>query len=283
VADLLVTGSYGQLGRAVLAAARRRGLEAEGHDVDTIDITDQEAVHRRLRELAPRAAVNCAAFTAVDDCEAREDLATLVNGTAVGHLACACNQVGATLIHVSTDYVFAGDATRPYREEDPVGPVSAYGRSKLHGEDLARQADHHLVVRTAWLYGHGGRNFVEAIRHQLDSGASVLRVVADQHGCPTLCDDLAAAILDLEACAARGVVHAVNSGVTTWYGFASEIARLLNAPVEILPVTTDEYPRPAPRPTYSVLDTSRLGALTGGQLPSWQDALGRYLETPCAS
>ena len=236
-----------------------------------------------VRRLAPRYLVNCAAYTAVDDCETDEGSATAVNGTAVGHLAAACNAAGAVLVQLSTDYVFDGTGSRPYRESDPVAPTSAYGRSKLTGEHLAATADRHLIVRTAWLYGHGGRNFVEAIRRQIDGGATSLRVVADQVGSPTFCDDLASALLDLIGIGADGIVHAVNSGSTTWHGFADEIVRLLGADVAIEAVTTADYPRPAPRPAFSVLDTERLTTLIGRRLPPWQDALARYLEGACAS
>jgi dTDP-4-dehydrorhamnose reductase len=281
--DLLITGVYGQLGRALETLARQRGLTVAGHDLDTLDIGDRSAVAALVAKLEPRTLINCAAFTAVDACETDEAAATAVNGTAVGHLAAACNAAGALLVQLSTDYVFAGDGARPYTESVPVAPASAYGRSKLEGERLARTADRHLIVRTAWLYGHGGSNFVEAIRRQIDGGASSLRVVADQVGSPTFCDDLAEALLDLVDANATSVVHAVNSGSTSWHGFAVEIARLLRAEVTVHAVTTADYPRPARRPAYSVLDTSRLATLIGRRLPSWQEALARYLGVPCGS
>lgn len=281
--DLLITGVYGQLGRALETLARQRGLSVSGHDLDTLDICDRSAVAALVARLEPRTLVNCAAFTAVDACEADEAAATAVNGTAVGHLAAACNAAGAQLVQLSTDYVFAGDGQQPYTEADTVAPASAYGRSKLEGERLACAADRNLIVRTAWLYGHGGANFVEAIRRQFDGGASSLRVVADQVGCPTYCDDLAGSILDLVDAEAGGIVHAVNSGSTSWHGFAVEIARLLGAEVEVHAVTTADYPRPARRPAYSVLDTSRLAGMIGRHLPPWQNALARYLEGPCGS
>ena len=279
---LAVTGSLGQLGRAVLDAAAARHMPAEGRDIDTIDITDRDAVSRWLNDLQPWAVVNCAAYTAVDDCEIHEDNARAVNATAVGHLADACNRCGAGLIHLSTDYVFDGRSRRPYKEDDPVAPASAYGRTKLLGERLAATAKQHLIVRTAWLYGRGGRHFVGASRDQIEAGNRRLRVVSDQQGSPTFGGDLAEAILDLSRLEVSGVVHAVNSGVTSWHGFAVEIARLLRAEVEVVPVTTDEFPRPAPRPAYSVLDTARLVGLLGRPMPPWQDALARFLETPCA-
>lgn len=280
---ILVTGSSGQLGRAVLGAAAGRGLRVDGRDLDTLDITDSSAVADWVASNRPTAVVNCAAFTAVDDCETREAEARAVNAAAVGILAQACDATGTALIQVSTDYVFDGAGDRPYRENDSVAPSSAYGRTKLLGERAAARAADHLIVRTAWLYGHGGRHFVAAIRGQIDRGANPLRVVADQHGSPTFCTDLASAILDLHAVGARGVVHAVNRGGTTWHGFATEIVRQLGADVGVEPVTTEDFPRPAPRPAYSVLDTSRLERLIGRPMPTWQDALARYLEDACGS
>jgi len=280
---ILITGSRGQLGRAVADACAFRDIDFEGRDIDTLNITDADAVVRWIEAAKPTDVVNCAAFTAVDDCEADEQQALLVNGTAVGHMADACNAVGANLVQISTDYVFAGDGSRPYREDDPVAPMSAYGRTKLRGEELATRANGHLVVRTAWLYGHGGRNFVEAIRSQIDKSARSLRVVADQRGSPTFCGDLADAVLDLITVGATGIVHAVNSGETTWHGFAVAIADLLGKEIEIQKVTTQEFPRPAHRPAYSVLDTCRLETLLNRALPSWDDALRRYLDIPCAS
>ena len=279
--DLLITGVHGQLGRALEKQARQRGLTVAGHDVDTLDIRDPDAVAKLVGALEPTTLINCAAFTAVDACETDEAAATAINGSAVGHLAAACNAAGARLVHLSTDYVFSGDGDRPYTESDPVAPASAYGRSKLEGERLARTADRHLIVRTAWLYGRGGANFVEAIRRQIYGGASSLRVVADQVGSPTFCDDLAEALLELVDADAGGVVHAANSGSTSWHGFAVEIVRRLGAEVAVHAVTTADYPRPAKRPAYSVLDTSRLAAVIGHPLPPWQDALARYLEARC--
>jgi dTDP-4-dehydrorhamnose reductase len=276
----LITGAHGQLGRALTARCVSRGLRCEGRDLDTIDISNADEVEAWVAAALPGVVVNCAAYTAVDDCEAQPELAMRVNGTAVGHLAAACDRAGARLVQVSTDYVFAGDGERPYREDDPVAPRSAYGRSKLRGEELAARAQRHLIVRTAWLYGHGGRHFVNAIRRQIDDGVRALRVVADQHGSPTFCDDLAEAIIDLVEVGATGVVHAVNAGGTSWHGFAEEIVRRVGAEVEVLPVTTSEYPRPASRPAYSVLDAARLERLLQRKMPPWQDALRRYLVGP---
>jgi dTDP-4-dehydrorhamnose reductase len=280
---VLITGAHGQLGRALAGVCTDRGIDFEGRDIDTLDIGDAVAVTRWIETSKPSAVINCAAQTAVDDCENDESSALTVNGAAVEHIAKACNANGARLVQISTDYVFAGDGNRPYREEDPVAPISAYGRTKLRGEELATGARRHLVVRTAWLYGNGGRNFVEAIRRQIDSGATTLKVVADQRGSPTFCGDLAEVVFDLVDADINGVVHAVNAGETTWHGFAVAIARLLGKDVEVLGVRTEEFPRPAPRPAYSVLDTSRLATIRGKGMPTWEDALARYLEATCAS
>jgi dTDP-4-dehydrorhamnose reductase len=280
---VLITGVHGQLGRAVADECADRGIEHEGQDIDMVDIGNAVAVSEWIEPAQPTDVINCAAYTAVDDCEANERSALRVNGTAVGHLATACNAVNARLVHISTDYVFSGDGDRPYREDDPVAPISAYGRTKLRGEQLAVEAHRHLVVRTAWLYGRGGRNFVETIRERIEGGADRLRVVGDQRGNPTLCSDLAAAILDLMGTGVDGMFHAVNSGETTWHGFAVAIAQILRKEIEIMEVTSDEFPRPASRPGYSVLDTTKLARVLGRPMPPWEDALNRYLESSCAS
>jgi dTDP-4-dehydrorhamnose reductase len=273
---LLVTGSRGQLGRALERAAAARGDAFAGHDLPELDITDRTAVERAVAAARPDAIVNCAAFTAVDAAEAQEEAALAVNGTAVAHMARAADANGVVLVQLSTDYVFDGRAGTPYREEDPVNPLSAYGRTKLAGERAAAAARSSLVVRTAWLFGEGA-NFVSAIRRQLDGGAKQLRVVADQHGCPTYAEDLAGALLRLLEKGATGTVHAVNAGSTTWFDFAREIVRQLGSGVEVLPISSAEAGRPAPRPMHSVLDTSKLVSILGCELPRWEDALTRYL------
>jgi len=271
-----VTGSRGQLGRALERAAADAGHDFIGVDLPDVDITDASAVDEAVTSLRPAVIVNCAAFTAVDLAEEREPAALRVNGEAVGVLARASHRVGATLVQLSTDYVFDGLAGRPYREEDPVNPRSAYGRTKLAGELAAQSAYRHLVIRTAWLFGEGA-NFVRAILRQIEDGARQLRVVNDQHGSPTCADDLAVALLGLLHVEAEGIVHAVNDGAATWWGLAREIVAATGADVEVVPVATSEMPRPARRPAYSVLSCARLAALLGRPLQPWQDALGRYI------
>jgi dTDP-4-dehydrorhamnose reductase len=208
----------------------------------------------------------------------------------VGRLAAAAGRSGARLVQVSSDYVFGGDARdsegtgerrqQPYREDDPVGPRSAYGESKRLGEERALAYDGSLVVRTSWLFGPGGPNFVTAIAGQIDRGAQPLRVVADQLGAPTYTPFLARALLDLAALPAAGIVHYRNREPVSWYSFASEIARWWPGPrglVGVVPVTTAEYPRPAPRPAYSVLSVERCEALLGRGVESWEWGLAEYL------
>jgi len=273
---LFVTGSRGQLGRALERVAPARRHEFVGADLPELDVTDGDAVRAAVRGARPDAIVNCAAFTAVDAAEAEEGKALAVNGEAVAHLAAAADEAGIVLVQISTDYVFDGVARRPYREDDAANPGSAYGRTKLAGEVAARGARRHLIVRTAWLFGEG-RNFVEAIRSQLEAGAASLRVVADQRGSPTYAVDLADAIVRLLEAGAEGVIHAANAGEATWCDFACEIVRLLGARVAVVPISTAEADRPAPRPASSLLDTAKLRAIIGDDLPSWQDALARYL------
>jgi len=274
---LLVTGSRGQLGRALERAAPLRHHEFYGLDLPELDVTDRAAVLAAVQTVLPEAIVNCAAFTAVDAAESQAETAMAANGAAVGHLAAAANEVGATLVQISTDYVFDGSGGRPYREDDPPCPISSYGRSKLAGEREAGAARAHLIVRTSWLFGERGANFVEAIRRQLDAGNRALKVVDDQHGCPTYAADLADALLRLIEVGARGMLHAANDGATTWWGFACEIVRQLGAPADVEAIRTAATDRPAKRPAFSVLDCSRLAALLGTPLPPWQDALRRYL------
>jgi dTDP-4-dehydrorhamnose reductase len=276
---VLVTGARGQLGRALERAAALTGYEWTGVDLPELDITDRAAVLELIAGRRPDAVINCAAFTAVDVAESREAEALAVNGAAVGHLAEAADAVGAVLVQLSTDYVFDGEADRAYREDDPVNPLSAYGRTKLEGERAAARARRHLIARTAWLYGEGA-NFVEAILAQVAAGRDELRVVDDQTGCPTYAEDLAVALLALLERGARGTLHVTNAGATSWFGFAQEIVRLQGVAIRVVPAATAEMPRPARRPRRSVLDGARLAETLGAPLPPWQDALGRYLRSP---
>lgn len=277
VRRVLVTGAAGMLGRAVTAEFGRRGEEVLSLSRRELDITDPAAVRSALWQLRPRVVVNCAAFTDVDGAEASRERAFLVNGLGPGNLALACREVNAVLVHVSTDYIFDGRKGEPYVVYDPPNPLNAYGKSKLWGERAVAEAGGRcFIVRTSWLFGPGGRNFVETmLRIGRERGAA--RVVSDQRGCPTYTVDLARAIADLLESGRYGTYHVTNSGSTTWYEFAAAIFKLAGLEVELAPCSTAEFPRPAQRPLYSVLDPFPLKETTGYLLPPWVDALERYL------
>ncbi|HLY79262.1 MAG TPA: dTDP-4-dehydrorhamnose reductase [Caulobacteraceae bacterium] len=277
----LVLGGGGMLGGAVLAAALARGWPALALSHAQCDVGDEARLDRWMADFGPEAVINCAAYTRVDDCEAQVERALAVNGEAVGRVARAAERRGARLVQVSTDYVFDGDAgQRPYAEDDATGPRSVYGRSKLLGEERALAYGRSLVVRTSWLFGAGGPNFVTAIVRQIDGGTRQLRVVADQVGAPTWTGFLARALLDLAPLAATGIVHYRNREPVSWYSFAAAIAHRWpgeEGVVEVVPVTTAEMPRPAPRPAYSVLAVERCEALLGRPVESWERGLEQYL------
>lgn len=238
-----------------------------------LDVLDARLVNAAVREHAPDVIVNCAAYTKVDLAESEEAAANAVNGSAVELLATAANEVGASLVQISTDFVFDGAKREPYEIDDPTQPLSAYGRSKLLGEVAARHAEKHLIVRTSWLFGVHGPNFVEAIRNQIRKGVDSLRVVDDQRGRPTYTPHLARAIVRLVTQQAQGVVHYADADACTWYDFARAIAPQMT----IHPIATEEMPRPARRPAYSVLSTAAYERLTGAPPDSWREGLREYL------
>lgn len=265
------------------------GSELHGFDLPEFDLTDRVQVLAAMQRLQPDVIINCAAFTNVDGCETQEELATLVNGAGPGYLAEAAKAVGAVLVHVSTDYVYRGDADRPYREDDSLGPLSAYGRSKLAGERAILESGlvRYFIVRTSWLYGPGGKNFVETML-RLAAEREELRVVADQVGTPTYTGDLAAAIFALVALAATpaalfGIYNFSNLGECSWHGFAAaivELARGAGLPLEVqrvVPIRTDDYPLPARRPAYSVFSKEKYLAATAAKVPHWRESLQTYL------
>ena len=275
---LLVTGAGGMLARAVVPALQSRGHEVTPLTRAQLDVTDGDAVRRAVASARPDWVCHLAAYTDVDGCESNEAHALRVNGEGAGHAAAAAAAAGAAVLAVSTDYVFAGDDPAPRQETDPVGPVSAYGRSKLAGEQAVRAAHaRHAIVRTAWLYGKGGRNFVDTIRARALAGGP-LKVVDDQRGSPTWTHDLAEALVGLMERDATGTFHATNEGSCTWHEFASEICRLSGADVPVARISSAELARPARRPAFSVLDTTRLAQVLGRRLPHWRDALTRYLQ-----
>jgi dTDP-4-dehydrorhamnose reductase len=273
----LVFGGAGMLGQAVVAEARSRGWDALGLSRDEADITDRGRLLDWADDFRPEAIVNCAAFTRVDDCENEPQRAFAINGKAVANVAAAAARAGARLLHVSTDYVFDGEARQPYKEDAAPAPRSAYGKSKLGGERHALAYGRALVVRTSWLFGAGGPNFVATMVGLIEAGRLPLHVVSDQEGCPTYVPCLAAALLDLAQLGTTGIVHYRNREPVSWYAFAVAIARLWSATAEVVPVTTAEFPRPAPRPAYSVLDVARFEEIAGRPVENWEPGLAETL------
>jgi dTDP-4-dehydrorhamnose reductase len=272
----------------MLAGMLRKTIQADCQitefDLPDFDLTCRDQVMTTLGAGDFDAILNCAAFTNVDGCEVEEALATRVNGAGPGLLAEVALASGATLVHVSTDYVFSGSASAPYTEDDLIGPQTAYGRSKLAGEEAIVNSGltRYFIVRTSWLFGPGGRNFVETVL-QLAAERDELGIVADQVGSPTFTADLAAVISSLLETRAYGLYHFANAGHCSWFEFAGEIVKqalalgCLERMPRIKPLTTEEFPLPAKRPAYSVLATDKVRAATGINIPEWQDALKRYL------
>jgi dTDP-4-dehydrorhamnose reductase len=268
---LLVTGAAGMLGRDVVAAA-----ESAGHDVTALarrdlDIADPAAVRAAVDAARPDAVVNCAGWTDVDGAEEHEADAMRINGTGAGNVAAAAPYV----VHVSSDYVFEGSATVPYREDDPTGPAGAYGRSKLAGEVLVAAAGEHAVVRSSWLFGVHGKNFV-ATMLRLAEDRDEVDVVADQFGCPTFTGHLASALVEIAERRLTGIMHVAGGGACSWHELAQATFDEAGADCRALPVTTAEFPRPAPRPAWSVLGSTRPEAPT---LPPWREGLSAYLRS----
>jgi dTDP-4-dehydrorhamnose reductase len=273
----LVTGAGGMAGSDLCDALRDRGEEVVALTRGDLDISDSRAVSSTIREARPSIIVNCAAYTKVDAAEEDERIANAINGSSVEFLAQAANDTGALLVQISTDFVFDGSKSAPYEVNDATNPLSAYGRSKLLGEYAATHAERHLIVRTSWLFGRRGPNFVEAILNQIRKGTNPLRVVDDQRGRPTYTPHLAAAIIRVARLDARGVIHYADAGECSWWDFARAIAEESESDVTVKPVRSDEFPRPAKRPAYSVLSTERYERLTGVKPEEWREGLREYL------
>ena len=283
------------LAQKVREEADSAGYSVTPYDLPEFDITDRELALRVLSQLRPDVIINCAAYTNVDGAEAEEHLAMRVNGEGPGNLAHVSRQLGATLVHISTDYVFDGKKGSPYQEDDPVAPMSAYGRTKLAGERAITKSglERFYIVRTSWLYGSRGKNFVETIV-RLAAEREELRIVADQVGSPTFTVDLAHAIFNLLGLtphvsrltphAPHGIYHYANSGQCSWYEFACAIisvAQRQGLPIKVrkvLPIKTEEYPLPAQRPAYSVFSKDKYRLATKAVVPDWQTSLKRYFQ-----
>ena len=281
---ILVTGSTGQLGFEVL-----RAFSGSGHDIlapprEELDFLNPEQVGERVRELRPDWVINCAAYTQVDRAESESEQALVINRDSAGQLASAVAVYGGRLLHISTDFVFDGRQSRPYREEDEPRPLGVYGRSKWEGEQAIRIAlPGAVILRTAWVYGIHGHNFVKTILRVAREGKP-LRVVNDQTGSPTWAKNIAGVIRSLIREQAEGTWHYTDAGTTTWHGFANAILAgaaaagftLKTHAAEAIP--TSGYPTPAKRPAYSVLDTGKLQALLAAPIPDWRDSLNNMLK-----
>jgi dTDP-4-dehydrorhamnose reductase len=271
---VLVTGAAGMLGRDVMLAAGNAGHDVVGFGRAELDITDPVGLAKKFDLERPDIVINCAAWTDVDGAEAAEQEAFAVNGAGAGNVAAAAAEVGASVVYVSSDYIFDGLKGAPYVESDQVAPLSAYGRTKLAGEEATVAANkRHFVVRSAWLFGIGGPNFVETMLRLAGSGNEVL-VVRDQVGSPTYTWHLAYGIVRLIEGIEFGIHHMAAAGQCSWYEFAREIFEQAKVECKVLSITTEEFGRPAPRPPFSALTSQREHAI---RLPSWQDGLAGYL------
>ncbi|MDR2577779.1 MAG: dTDP-4-dehydrorhamnose reductase [Chitinispirillales bacterium] len=278
---LLIIGSSGQLGHDFVAGANADGHIVNPVDYPLIDLLDKTAADACIDEARPDVIVNCAAFTAVDDCEEMRDEAFGLNAEACGILAEAAKRHNSLLVHFSTDYVFDGEASAPYTEKSGVNPRSVYGQSKLRGEEIITELyDNVMIFRIAWLYGLHGSNFVKTIRWLAASRArekKPLKVVNDQLGSPTWTVSVCKQVLAMLGRPERGIFHCTSEGFCSWYDFAKEIAAASSINVDIQPCTTEEFPRPAPRPKYSVLENARLKEIGVNIMPNWRDGFKEFL------
>ena len=277
----LIVGCNGQLGSDMVTTFRAAGYSTTGVDFPEIDITNRDATCKLIKETRPDFIINCAAFAAVDDCETHQEKAFAVNADGPGNLAIGASQSNSQLVHISTDYVFDGTKKEPYIETDQTGPTSIYGKSKLKGEQLIEQnCSRFQIFRIAWLYGRNGHNFVKAIRNgalKKKAAGEPLIVVADQQGTPTSTIEVCKQILHCIDKDLYGTIHCTCEGLCTWYDFATEIVRGAGIDIQVLPCTTADYPRPAPRPANSVLENSRLKS-NGLQIMSdWKRAFNAFL------
>jgi dTDP-4-dehydrorhamnose reductase len=276
-ARVLVTGGGGMLASDLAPDLAGAGYDVYPRPRSDLDVTDAAAVARAFRDVRPQIVVNCAAFTRVDACET-DPTSRGVNADAVAILAAECERHGARLVQVSTDFVFDGSKGEPYVETDETAPLSAYGRGKLAGEEAALSLPGSLVVRASWLFGRGGWNFIEAILKQAEQGKREITVVADQRGRPTSTTDLSEAIRSLLSAGATGIFHFANEGAVTWFDYAGEILALAGrSDVRVAPTASSALARPAPRPAYSVLDTSKYERSTGRTIRNFREPLVEYL------
>ena len=274
---VLVTGVKGQLGHDVVLELEKRGHRAIGVDVEEMDITDAEMVRQVMEETAPDAVIHCAAYTAVDAAEDNVSLCRRINAEGTANITRACRDLDCKMMYISTDYVFNGRGERPWEPDDEREPLNVYGQTKYEGELSVEMLEKYFIVRIAWVFGVNGKNFIKTMLN-LGKTRDHLTVVDDQIGSPTYTWDLARLLADMIETDRYGRYHATNEGLCSWYEFACEIFRQAGMPVEVEPVSSSQYPAKAVRPSNSRMDKSKLDQMGFRRLPSWQDALGRYLK-----
>lgn len=287
---ILISGANGQLGNELINILKNGkselgnisstyvGSNVIAADVDNFDITNQGIIEEFLSSHRPDMVINCAAMTNVDGCETNEETAMRVNALGPRNLAIACNKEGIKLVHISTDYVFDGAAKVPYREWDLCNPLSIYGKSKYMGEELVKQfCEKYFIIRTAWMYGYVGKNFVKTML-KLGREKSEIKVVNDQFGNPTNANDLAYHILKIAETENYGTYHCTGAGEVSWYTFAKKIMEYANLSCKVIPCTTEEFPTPAKRPAFSALDNLMLKSTVGDEMRPWDEALEMYIK-----
>jgi len=275
---VVVTGAVGQLGQDVVLELARKNHEAFGTDREKLDITNEADVFAFISEVKPDAILHCAAYTNVDAAEENEELAYQINAAGTEYLAKAAQQIGAKMIYVSTDYVFDGTSAEPYEVDQQTKPLGAYGRTKLAGEELLQKnLKEFFIIRTAWVFGIHGHNFVKTMI-RLGEERGEVGVVHDQVGSPTYTVDLGRFMVELMETDKYGIYHATNSGVCSWYEFAVEIYKQAGMNVTVNPLTSDQFPRPAARPQYSVLSKKKIEEKGLTPLRDWKEALAAYLD-----
>jgi dTDP-4-dehydrorhamnose reductase len=275
---VLVTGAAGMLARDLVPCLEKRGHDVLAPPESDLDITNIAAIRKWASSFNPKMIINCAAYTKVDQAEREEHLASIINGVAVQNLCLVCQEADIPLVHFSTDYVFDGANNEPYTIHDHPNPINAYGRTKLLGEKYVMWLlNRFYLVRTSWLFGIHGPNFIETML-KLAQKQKQVSVVNDQRGCPTWTQHLSEAVVSLIESGRYGVYHATNSGPTTWFEYAREIFRMAGTGTEVRPITSDQFPTAAARPKNSVLDPFPLPEATGREMPRWQEAIAQYLQ-----
>lgn len=275
---VFVTGVKGQLGYDVMNELEKQGLEGIGVDIDEMDITDADQVNKVIKGAAPDAVIHCAAYTAVDAAEDNEEICRKVNAQGTENIAKVCEKLDIKMMYISTDYVFNGQGERPWEPDDEREPLNVYGQTKYEGElAIEEHVKKFFTVRIAWVFGVNGKNFIKTMLN-LGKTHDHLTVVDDQTGSPTYTYDLARLLVDMIQTDKYGRYHATNEGLCTWYEFACEIFKQAGMNVSVAPVSSDEYPAKAKRPSNSRMDKSKLTANGFTPLPTWQDALSRYLK-----